>query len=332
MTQLPIIKGLSLERLRTLTAIAEAGSMAVAAKGDPTRESQFSRQMKELEQAIGVDVFRKAGKTLHLTDPGRRLASTTEAFFRSLNKIVSSSLGKPQIIRIGSTETVFRWLLLPQAAEIMPEADQTALEFWILDAGDSLRRVLDGTIEIAVVEEDPVVKRVVTLPAGAMEYCFVVAKRLLRGKSAARLQALQTIPFAVLSGEGPLSRRLEQFAREAGWKMDVRVRAQSSTLLLEALRHMELAALLPTAAAEQLSKQRHAIIAPPQGPVFKRRLSVVYAPEAAGPLRLVEGLAQRLARLLLHKTTRVWRNESTLRVQPPSRPLPSVGLAPLRSD
>ena len=36
--------GLSLERLRSFLAVAEAGSIAKAAKGDPTRQSQFSRQ------------------------------------------------------------------------------------------------------------------------------------------------------------------------------------------------------------------------------------------------------------------------------------------------
>jgi hypothetical protein len=41
--------GLSLDRLRTFLAVAAAGNPARAAKGDPTRQAQFSRQVNELE-------------------------------------------------------------------------------------------------------------------------------------------------------------------------------------------------------------------------------------------------------------------------------------------
>jgi DNA-binding transcriptional LysR family regulator len=41
--------GLLLDRLRTFPAVAGAGNLARAAKGDPTRQSQFSRQVNELE-------------------------------------------------------------------------------------------------------------------------------------------------------------------------------------------------------------------------------------------------------------------------------------------
>ena len=48
--------GISLERLRVFLQIADAGSMAEAAPGDPVRQSQFSRQLKELEEALGASL------------------------------------------------------------------------------------------------------------------------------------------------------------------------------------------------------------------------------------------------------------------------------------
>ena len=50
--------GLSLDRLRALVEVGAAGSIARAAEGDPIRQSQFSRQIKELEdffQTKGTD-------------------------------------------------------------------------------------------------------------------------------------------------------------------------------------------------------------------------------------------------------------------------------------
>ena len=48
------VSGLSLDRLRTFLRVAEAGNLAKAAKGDATQQSQFSRQIKELEAFFGV--------------------------------------------------------------------------------------------------------------------------------------------------------------------------------------------------------------------------------------------------------------------------------------
>ena len=41
--------GLSLDRLRALVEVGATGSIVRAAEGDPARQSQYSRQIKELE-------------------------------------------------------------------------------------------------------------------------------------------------------------------------------------------------------------------------------------------------------------------------------------------
>ena len=52
--QLFDISGLSLDRLRSFLKVAEAGNLATAAQGDAVRQSQYSRQVKELEGFFGV--------------------------------------------------------------------------------------------------------------------------------------------------------------------------------------------------------------------------------------------------------------------------------------
>jgi len=47
--------GLSLERLRSFMLMANAGSIAKAVPQDPTRQSQISRQIKELESFSGLN-------------------------------------------------------------------------------------------------------------------------------------------------------------------------------------------------------------------------------------------------------------------------------------
>lgn len=47
------ISGLSIDRLRSFLKVAEAGNLATAAQGDVVRQSQYSRQIKELEGFFG---------------------------------------------------------------------------------------------------------------------------------------------------------------------------------------------------------------------------------------------------------------------------------------
>src|ERR1700722_20343675 len=77
-------RGLSLDRLRVLLEVRDAGSLAEAAPGDPIRQSQYSRQLRELSEFFGVKLGRRQGKLLKLTDDGARLAELAREQLRSL--------------------------------------------------------------------------------------------------------------------------------------------------------------------------------------------------------------------------------------------------------
>src|SRR5881409_3049973 len=117
MLALPPITGFSFERLRTFCSVVEAGSIVAAARGDAVRQSQFSRQIHELEQFVGTKLFVRAGKTLHLTDTGRQLAVLSEGFFGALSGLMSAGAGKPETISLAAPESVLRWLVIPHLRE-----------------------------------------------------------------------------------------------------------------------------------------------------------------------------------------------------------------------
>ena len=66
--------GLSLDRLRALVEVGAAGSIVRAAGGDPGRQSQYSRQIKELEDFFQTGLVERHGKGIRLTAGGRELA------------------------------------------------------------------------------------------------------------------------------------------------------------------------------------------------------------------------------------------------------------------
>ena len=65
---LPSLTGLSLDRLNSFLQVAEARGLARAAPGDPVRQSQLSRQLKELENALGQVLFDRSSRGFELID------------------------------------------------------------------------------------------------------------------------------------------------------------------------------------------------------------------------------------------------------------------------
>ena len=78
------LAGISIDRLQTLCAVVEAGTIVLAAGTDPNRQSQFSRQLKELEKALGTTLFDRVGKTLQPNETGRRVALAAHGHNRDL--------------------------------------------------------------------------------------------------------------------------------------------------------------------------------------------------------------------------------------------------------
>lgn len=62
--------GLALDRLLSFCFVAQAGGVTRAAKGDPARQSLFTRQIKELEEFFGTEPIRGKGRGIVLTGAG----------------------------------------------------------------------------------------------------------------------------------------------------------------------------------------------------------------------------------------------------------------------
>src|SRR5213080_2960431 len=103
--------GLSLERLQSFCRVAEAGGVTRAAKGDATKQSLYSRQIKELEEFFGAELMRRKGRGIVLTPTGQRLLRMTREQFASLIDFKAECRGQPLEIVIGAGDSIIQWLL-----------------------------------------------------------------------------------------------------------------------------------------------------------------------------------------------------------------------------
>lgn len=101
--------------LRVFDAVARTGGVTRAAEALCVTPGAVSQQLKQLEAALGVELCRKEGRELELTDVGRQLARrAAEAFDRLDNALTEATEHGQQTRRLRlktAPSLAIRWLL-----------------------------------------------------------------------------------------------------------------------------------------------------------------------------------------------------------------------------
>lgn len=142
--------GLSLDRLRALLEVSAAGNIAKAAEGDPVKQSQYSRQIKELEEFFRVKLTERHGKGIRLTSNGRELARIARFFLMGLSNFQRGCILEEQTFRVGADAAFTERFLIPCLASLQKEHD-VRFVVEVVPAGEVERRLHDLTLDFGVV-------------------------------------------------------------------------------------------------------------------------------------------------------------------------------------
>ncbi|MCW5550787.1 MAG: LysR family transcriptional regulator [Verrucomicrobiae bacterium] len=196
--------GLSLDRLRALVEVGACGSIVGAAEGDPARQSQYSRQLKELEQFFGAALVERHGKHVRLTSQGRELARISRFFLLGLSNFQRGCLAEGQTYRIGASATFISTFLLKVLAA--PGITETGIRFKIeaVSDNDIERRLHELTLDFGVVTRDTLSRPLRTAVLGRSALRLWVPRKLYRSETQVR-RALEkrTLPLALAVNELP---------------------------------------------------------------------------------------------------------------------------------
>src|SRR5437667_4435626 len=139
--------GLSLERLKTFREIVAAGGITAAAGDDSNRQSQFSRQLKELERYFGVELLKRGRGPVELTDAGQRLYEIVGHTLRALEEFRGTCAGQPVELKIGAGESLIQWLLLPRLSGLSAAHPRLAVTLQNMTTDEILKGLVDGALD-----------------------------------------------------------------------------------------------------------------------------------------------------------------------------------------
>lgn len=146
---------MNLQQMRYFVMVARLGNVTEAAKALHIAQPPLSRQIKQLEQELGVVLFDRSGRRLHLTETGHMLLHRAEEILnltdRTVCELSSSELGQEGILSLGVVPSM-SLMVLPQMIAAFKEL-YPKITYRLL-IGESLRviELLEkGVIETAIV-------------------------------------------------------------------------------------------------------------------------------------------------------------------------------------
>lgn len=253
--------GLSLDRLKILIEVHDAGSIAQAAPRDPARQSQFSRQLRELSEFFGCEVAKRQGKFLKLTLEGIRIAEMAREFLRNVDDFHTECRNERFVFKVAAGDSLLQWLVIPQMGRILHKQAQARFSTVNLRTLDIMNQVADSRVDFGLVRRSALGTGMDSAPLGTLSYVAVVPKRLVQKKKAATLTNFFTdYPIAMQTTEGEFTNRLRAMAVSAGADLQPALACQSFPQVFAAVKSELFAAVLPEIAVRELSANTFTII------------------------------------------------------------------------
>jgi DNA-binding transcriptional LysR family regulator len=279
-------KGLSLERLESLVRVDDAGGIARAARGNPSRQSQLSRQLGELEEYFGRPLSERRGGRLALTSFGRQVAEHARWTLAGIDGLKKRALAAPPVFTLGAGESLLHWVVLPRLGAIMQREPGVRFRVMALPAEPLGRALEDGEVDLALLRGDERPSGMRSVRLGSVDHALFVP-RALAPRGLPHDELLHRVPLALQTSDVDFRARFRD--------LDVRLSCESFPQCLAAVRTGAFAAILPTLARADLPASRHLEV--PLGRLSSS-VHLAFAPRLLGARpnaeRLVATLGERL--------------------------------------
>ncbi|WP_433525963.1 LysR family transcriptional regulator [Nocardia pseudovaccinii] len=144
-------------RLKYFLRIAEEGSMTRAAAVLGVAQPALSRQIRLLEEDLGISLFHRTRRGVQLTEDGERLRASTAAPLRQL-ELALQYAGSPLAriergLRLGMPPTVAAVLAAPLLTSLAAAFPKVSFDVTVAGTDALIEAMLRGTIDTAVINQ-----------------------------------------------------------------------------------------------------------------------------------------------------------------------------------
>lgn len=272
---------MDISQLVTLVHVAELGSISKAADRLNTVQPALSRQIRLLEQELGVLLFERHGRGMTITETGQdvldhavRVLAELDAMRRSVEEGRTSFRG---MVRIGTTPTVAEIVTVPLMQRIRQAHPNLNIRFSSAFSGYLLDWLKRGELDIVVTYDPPPAKSLRVTPV-MMEQLYLVSSRPgLSPDRPVQFAKLADEQLVLPSPRHGLREIFDECARRAGIVYTHVVEADSFAAMTDLTCAGFGATMLPLASIHRMIREGRLFAAPLTDPTPERKLVVCYS-------------------------------------------------------
>lgn len=181
----------TLVNLETLCTIARLGSFSAAADRLNATQPAISKRVKDLEQALGVPLFRRQGRRMELTIQGRELVQRAQPLLSGLEEVValgSQPAAASGVIRMGVGEIVaVTWFgaLMARLKQAMPGV---SYEIQVGLTVDMRHKLEIGQLDLAILAGPLASSLLTAVPIGEIDLVWLAGAGIVDPRAGGRPQ------------------------------------------------------------------------------------------------------------------------------------------------
>ncbi|MBI4693649.1 MAG: LysR family transcriptional regulator [Gammaproteobacteria bacterium] len=265
-----LLKNLSLRQLRYFREVAELHSFTRAAEVLHVAQSALSRQIRMLEEALGVVLFNRLDRGVTLTAAGERLRDRVTALLKDLDamraEVTDTTVVPRGELAVGMPPSLREILTVPLMAQYYRSWPQVSLHVQEGISIELTKLVQDGQLDCAIVVDLMAVPRLTATPLVREQLCLI-------GPRQARLSPRRPVSLA-RAAAGPLilTRRpnslrlvVENALAAARLPANIVAESNSTAVMVELAADGLASTVLPYSAAWKAIGERRLTAAPIAG-------------------------------------------------------------------
>ena len=268
---------MDLTLIRSFLAVAETGTITVAAERIGITQPALSRRLQQFEDHLGVPLLVRGRKGATLTEIGRLVQSEAQAIvarYEHMQEMVASHQRlEGGTVRIGGGATAVSYIL-PEAIAAF-QAAHPQVRFQMREAGSSeiAEDVLSGHLELGVVTL-PVRDRELQVTSLTTDRIVLVARHdhPLAQRRRVRIQDLADQAFVAFEAGSALRQIIDSKLRDAGVEVNVVMELRSIPAIL---RMVSTTGNLAFVSQLGMAQQNDVIAVTVRGLRIERRLAVI---------------------------------------------------------
>ena len=230
---------LTFHQLRLLLAVSREGSVSRAAQRLHLTQPTLSAQLRQLAEQVGLPLFERVGRKLHLTAAGRvvldtaaRVEQELENLDETLAELRGDVVGRLRLAVVSTAETFIPRLL----GDFRRERPAVEVSLVVLNRDAVIRRLADNLDDLYIMSRPPQAPPVVATPFLSNPLVVVAAaEHPLAGRETLQIEALAAEEFVLREPGSGTRQAAEHFFAAHGLTLRPRLELGSNEAVKQAV-------------------------------------------------------------------------------------------------